>query len=71
MFPLKRKTVVLNGTFYENILVTRVHPEYVFGENIININSLADFKDNFYHNKRERINDFKNYLVKNRTESFL
>jgi PPK2 family polyphosphate:nucleotide phosphotransferase len=65
--PPKGKIGVFNRTHYENVLVTRVHPEYIFGENIPNVASLADLNDDFYHDRMERINDFENHLAKNGT----
>ena len=65
--PAKGKMGVFNRTHYENVLVTRVHPEYVFGENIPTVKSLDDLNDEFYHNRMDRINDFENHLAKNGT----
>ena len=61
--PAKGKIGVFNRTHYENVLVTRVHPGYVFGENIPNVNSLEDLNDEFYHNRMDRINDFEKHIV--------
>ena len=47
--PEKGKIGVFNRTHYENVLVTRVHPEYVFGENIPSVKSLEDLNDDFYN----------------------
>ncbi len=65
--PAKGKMSVFNRTHYENVLVTRVHPEYVFGEKIPTVYSLDDLDDAFYHDRMDRINDFENHLVKNGT----
>ena len=65
--PAKGKMGVFNRTHYENVLVTRVHPEYVFGENIPAVKSFDDLDAAFYENRMERINDFENHLAKNRT----
>ena len=65
--PEKGKIGVFNRTHYENVLVTRVHPEYIFGENIPSIKSVEDLGDAFYHDRMNRINDFENHLVKNGT----
>lgn len=65
--PAKGKIGVFNRTHYENVLVTRVHPEYVFGENIPTVKSLDDLDDAFYHDRMDRINDFESHLVKNGT----
>ncbi|WP_439127746.1 PPK2 family polyphosphate kinase [Polaribacter sp.] len=65
--PAKGKMGVFNRTHYENVLVTRVHPEYVFGENIPTAKNVEDLDDGFYHDRMDRINDFENHLVKNGT----
>jgi PPK2 family polyphosphate:nucleotide phosphotransferase len=65
--PAKGKMGVFNRTHYENVLVTRVHPAYVFGENIPAVKSLDDLDATFYENRMERINDFENHLAKNGT----
>ncbi|MEO9570465.1 MAG: PPK2 family polyphosphate kinase [Polaribacter sp.] len=65
--PSKGKIGVFNRTHYENVLVTRVHPEYVFGENIPDVNSLEDLNNEFYHNRMDRINAFENHIVKSGT----
>lgn len=65
--PPKGKIGVFNRTHYENVLVTRAHPQYVFSEHIPTIKSLDDLNDDFYHDRMERINDFEDHLVKNGT----
>ncbi|MGK0412221.1 MAG: PPK2 family polyphosphate:nucleotide phosphotransferase [Polaribacter sp.] len=65
--PAKGKIGIFNRTHYENVLVTRVHPSYIFGENIPDVKSLDDLDDAFYHDRMDRINDFENHLAKNGT----
>lgn len=65
--PPKGKIGVFNRTHYENVLVTRVHPEYIFAENIPSIKSLDDIDDAFFYDRMERINAFENHLVTNGT----
>ncbi|WP_275314666.1 PPK2 family polyphosphate kinase [Tenacibaculum bernardetii] len=65
--PAKGKIGVFNRTHYENVLVTRVHPEYVFGENIPTVKSLEDLNDAFYHDRMERINQFEKHISANGT----
>jgi PPK2 family polyphosphate:nucleotide phosphotransferase len=60
--PAKGKVAVFNRTHYENVLVTRVHPNYIFGENIPTVKSAADLDDAFYHQRMERINQFEKHL---------
>jgi len=61
--PAKGKIGVFNRTHYENVLVTRVHPEYVLEENIPTVNGLDDLNDEFYHNRMERINQFEKHIT--------
>ena len=65
--PAKGKVGVFNRTHYENVLVTRVHPSYIFSENIPTINSLDDINDDFFHNRMERINNFEKHISDNGT----
>ena len=60
--PAKGKIGVFNRTHYENVLVTRVHPEYVFSENLPNVKTLDDLDATFYHNRMDRINQFEKHL---------
>ena len=43
--PERGKFGIFNRTHYENVLVTRVHPGYILGENIPSINSIEDIND--------------------------
>ena len=65
--PAKGKIGVFNRTHYENVLVTRVHPEYVFSENIPSIKSLDDLNDAFYNKRMEEINNFEKHIANNGT----
>lgn len=65
--PPKGKIGVFNRTHYENVLVTRVHPEYVFSENIPTVKSLDDLDDAFYYSRMERMNQFEKHLSDNGT----
>ncbi len=65
--PAKGKIGVFNRTHYENVLVTRVHPSYIFSENIPSVTSLDDLDDAFYHDRMKRINDFEKHWSANGT----
>ncbi|HAT65427.1 MAG TPA: phosphate--nucleotide phosphotransferase, partial [Flavobacteriaceae bacterium] len=43
--PARGKFGVFNRTHYENVLVTRVHPEYILGEYLPDVKSVADVND--------------------------
>lgn len=65
--PAKGKIGVFNRTHYENVLVTRVHPEYVFSENIPSVNSIEDLNEDFYNHRMTEINNFENFIVNSGT----
>ncbi|MBG7630660.1 MAG: polyphosphate kinase 2 family protein [Bacteroidetes bacterium] len=60
--PAKGKIGIFNRTHYENVLVTRVHPEYVFNEQLPSIKSIDDLNDAFYNNRMDEINTFESYI---------
>ncbi|PZX53816.1 PPK2 family polyphosphate:nucleotide phosphotransferase [Algoriphagus ratkowskyi] len=65
--PQRGKYGVFNRTHYENVLVTRVHPEYILGENIPGINSTDDITDEFWEKRFEQINNFEKQISDNGT----
>ena len=67
VLPERGKIGVFNRTHYENVLVTRVHPGYILGENIPNIKRVNDIDDDFYHQRMKQINDFEKNLEANGT----
>ncbi len=68
--PPKGKFGVFNRTHYENVLVTKVHPEYILNENIPNINSVADIDELFWEKRYKQINDFERHITENGTLIF-
>ena len=68
--PPKGKFGVFNRTHYENVLVTKVHPEYILNENIPNINSVADIDEPFWEKRYEQINNFERHITENGTLVF-
>ncbi|GAA3522152.1 polyphosphate kinase [Aquimarina addita] len=68
--PRRGKFSVFNRTHYENVLVTRVHPEYVLGENLPNINSIDDITDAFWEKRFEQIRNFEKHIAENGTLIF-
>jgi polyphosphate kinase 2 (PPK2 family) len=65
--PQRGKFGVFNRTHYENVLVTRVHPEYILGENLPNIHSVEDINDAFWDRRFEQINNFEKHISENGT----
>ncbi|MBJ2176293.1 polyphosphate kinase 2 family protein [Aureibaculum sp. A20] len=65
--PERGKIGVFNRTHYENVLVTRVHPEYIMGEKLPSVKSINDIDDTFFHNRMEDINNFEKHIADNGT----
>lgn len=65
--PEKGKFAVFNRTHYENVLVTRVHPEYILNENIPGIEKVEDIHPEFWENRMEQINNFEKHITQNGT----
>lgn len=65
--PEKGKFAVFNRTHYENVLVTRVHPEYVLNENLPGIEKVEDITAEFWERRFEQINHFEKHLIQNGT----
>lgn len=63
--PQRGKYAVFNRTHYENVLITRVHPEYILGENIPGIESVNDIDDAFWEKRFEQINQFEKTIADN------
>lgn len=65
--PEKGKFAIFNRTHYENVLVTRVHPEYLINENIPDIEKVGDITSQFWENRMEQINNFEKHISQNGT----
>lgn len=63
--PARGKFGVFNRTHYENVLVTRVHPEYILGEHIPHINSLDAIDDAFWEARFQQIINFEKHIAQN------
>lgn len=68
--PERGKFGVFNRTHYENVLVTRVHPGYILGEDIPTVNSVNDINDAFWDKRFEQINNFEKHIAENGTIIF-
>ena len=68
--PARGKVGVFNRTHYENVLVTRVHPEYILNENIPGIHDVSDIDEAFWEKRFEQINNFEKHIADNGTIIF-
>lgn len=68
--PARGKFGIFNRTHYENVLVTRVHPEYILGENLPTVTKLEDVNDAFWDKRFQQINEFEQHIAENGTIIF-
>ncbi len=65
--PSRGEVGIFNRSHYENVLVTKVHPEYILNENLPHVNSLEDIDKKFWKERYEQINRFERNLYENGT----
>ena len=68
--PSRGKIGVFNRTHYENVLVTRVHPEYILQENLPGVNSIEDITEDFWEERFQHIINFEKHLRESGTIIF-
>jgi PPK2 family polyphosphate:nucleotide phosphotransferase len=65
--PSRGEIGIFNRSHYENVLVTKVHPEYILNENLPQIQTLDDIDEKFWKQRYEQINRFEKNLYENGT----
>ncbi|MEC3965088.1 PPK2 family polyphosphate kinase [Flagellimonas halotolerans] len=68
--PERGKFSVFNRTHYENVLVTKVHPEYILGENLPKAEAVDDIDYDFWERRYRQINNFEKHVADNGTIIF-
>ena len=63
--PEKGKVAIFNRTHYENVLVTRVHPEYIMAENLPGIVAVSDINKKFWSKRMKQIVNFEKHITQN------
>ncbi len=65
--PERGMIEVFNRSYYENVLVTKVNPEFLMNENLPAINKPSKADDEFWKRRYRQINNFERHLVENGT----
>lgn len=65
--PERGKIEIFNRSHYENVLVCKVHPEFILNEKIPTINSVKDINEEFFEKRYEEIKNFENRMFNNGT----
>ena len=63
--PARGEIAIHNRSHYENVLVTRVHPEYILNENLPDVGSVKDIDEKFWERRFKQIRRFERNLSGN------
>jgi PPK2 family polyphosphate:nucleotide phosphotransferase len=65
--PARGEIAIHNRSHYENVLVTKVHPEWILNERIPGVESTKDINDKFWEKRYKQIRRFEKNLADNGT----
>jgi len=65
--PKRGMIGIFNRSHYEEVLVTRVHPEYILGQNIPGLDTIEQVNDSFWDSRFESIRNFEKHIYQNGT----
>lgn len=65
--PERGRFGIFNRSHYEEVLVTKVHPEIILNQQLPEINKLEDIDAQFWEKRYAQINDMERYLSENGT----
>ncbi len=65
--PERGQIGIFNRSHYENVLITRVHPELILSERLPEISSVEDISEKFWQKRFEQIRSFEQIISQNGT----
>ena len=65
--PERGRIGIFNRSYYEEVLVAKVHPEIILKQNLPCVASADDIDHNFWKHRYRQINDIERHLVENGT----
>ena len=65
--PARGEIAIHNRSHYENVLVTKVHPEWILNEHIPGVDSVKQVDDKFWQKRYKQIRRFEKNLADNGT----
>ena len=68
--PARGKYAVFNRSHYENVLISRVHPKIILGENLPHIQNIDQITEKFWDKRLNQINQFEEIIHENGTIIF-
>jgi PPK2 family polyphosphate:nucleotide phosphotransferase len=63
VLPERGKYAVFNRSHYENVLISRIHPQIVLNENIPSISDVEAIPDDFWDKRLQQINNFEAHIA--------
>ncbi len=65
--PERGRFGIFNRSYYEEVLVVKVHPEYLLAQNLPSVRSVEKVNNEFWENRYNQINNLEMHLVENGT----
>lgn len=65
--PARGEMCIFNRSHYENVLITKVHPEYIMHERLPGVDAVSKINKTFWNKRYRQINRFEKNLVQNGT----
>lgn len=65
--PQRGRFGMFNRSYFEEVLVVKVHPQYLLPQNLPNVHKIEDVTGQFWENRYRQINNQEQYLVENGT----
>ncbi len=65
--PERGQITIFNRSHYENVLISKVHPEIVLAERLPGINTVKKISQDFWEKRYKQINHFEKNIVENGT----
>ena len=65
--PARGDIGIFNRSHYENVLITKVHPEFILNEKLPEIKTVKDINKNFWEERYNQIKHFEKNIAENGT----
>jgi len=66
--PERGRIGIFNRSHYENVLICKVHPEFILSENLPDVKAVKDVDAQFFERRYHEIRNFEEYLHDNGTQ---